>query len=212
MGKPFTYTRLFKPLQIYDARFWVKLENNLLKLEEKLQKNPIEETKFTEYLWHFPLQSKHRVDLHNIIKLIARMSGTKIMWKWGLNETDRPDKLLLIIGENTRVNICIHILNYTIGGIIRYERYLKENESGRSKALGYKTMTTYIGVKVDHRISKILDLMDFPSDVLYDRVRTNRLENYVMGRYKLDYKKYGQLTNLYENAISKTFHPKRMMI
>jgi hypothetical protein len=212
MGKPYTYTRLFKPLKTYDYRFWVKLENNLVHLEEILETYPIEETKFSESLWYFPLQSKHRRDLYNIIILIAKMTGTKIMWKWGINEFDQQEKLLLIIGENTRVIICTHILDYALEGIFRFEDYLKNTEKGKSRALGYKTITSYVREKVFERVSKVLDLMTYPSGTINDQIRINRLENYIMGRYKLDYKNYGQLTNTYDNAVSNYFYPRRMML
>ena len=213
MGKPYIYTRLFKQISIYDYRYWEKLDKNLHKLEFIMDNNPPDETHFSEFLWHWPLNAKPQKDLYNIIKLISRVTRVKLMWKWGMgyNET-RDRQSLLIVGEYTRVIICNHVLNYTIEGILRFEDYLKKTERAKSKALNYKTITTYINWKISRELVKIFNSMGPTLFTTNGVVQNNRLENYIMGRYKLDYKNYGQLTNTYDNAVSQYFHPKRMML
>jgi len=213
MGKPYLYTQKFKQLGTYDYRFWGKLKTNLLSYHEYSGNNPIVETEFAHMEWIFPQNSKPRKDLYNIIIIIAKLTGTKIMWKSGLNDK-YPEaetyQFFLIIGEKTRIIICNHILNYTIEGIFRFEDYLRRNERNRAKALGYKTITSYLNLKVSQRIYHIIDIMDW--HIEEDQIKMRRLENYIMGRYKLYYKRYGQITNTYSNVISKYFYPKRMML
>jgi len=211
MGKPYTYTRIFKPLQTYDYRFWKLLEKNILNYGEVIKNNPIPESKFSMGYWYWPFESKPCKNLYNIIIKIAKLTGVKIMWKLGINETlDKEFQYLVVIGENTKVIICIHIVDYTIGGIFRFEDYLRNTERGKAKLSGYPSIIPYIRLKIWNRVKHIEYVIDY--FIEEDEKKIRRLENYIMGQYKLDYKKYGQNTNSYTNALSTYFYPKRMML
>jgi hypothetical protein len=213
MQKPFIYTRFFRSLKTYDHRFWGKFENNLVNFISFQNQNPIEFTDFDEREWHWPNNNFPREDLYNIIILIAKILKVKIMWKREISffgNDHEIRKSLLIIGERNRTIICCHLLVYVIDGILRFEDFIKKNEWELAKTKGFPSRIKYAKTLTKVHVWRILSL--FALSQIEDKVYKVRLENYIMGQYKLDYKNYGQEQNAYWNAVSKTFYPKRMML
>lgn len=210
MGKPYLYTVRFKPLGTYDQRFWVMFRKNIINYYNYEYDNPIERTPFDHLIWFFPLYIEPRSDLYAIIIYIAKFTRTKIMFKEFLIE-DQIKKGFLIIGERTRMIICRHILNYAIEGILKHEDWLRKNKKDWAKAHGWTSIMRFCRSITFSKLDEVI----YPIIALYtinDPSYINRLNNYIMGQYKLDYKNYGQFQNAYYNAVSKRFYPRRMML
>lgn len=209
MQHPFTYTRFFRPLKTYDYRFWGKFENNLANFIRFNNDNPMEFTDFDERVWNWPHDSLPRPDLYNIIKLIAKITKVKVMWKNGI-KGPAVYSYLLLIGERNRVIVCHHVLTYAIEGIFLFEEFLKKNEWEKAKVKGFPSRLKYARTITGIYVDRIM--MIFALSQVEDKAYKARLENYIMGQYKLDYKQYGQEVNAYWNAVSKTPHTNRMML
>jgi hypothetical protein len=212
MQKPYVYTRLFKPLSTYDYRFWDKLEINLAKYITYVELVPIQKSTVRSLEWEFPFGEKPDQDLYNIIILIAQVTGTKIMFKYEIKDPDTLKEKFLIIGENTRVVICYNILNYTLEGIIRFMVWVRKNEPGKAKVKGWSSMTRYIKAIVWDRTTNIIEKFTPLAERIRDKQSEVNLEQFIMEKFKLEYKQYHQSTNMYYNAISKSFRHRRMML
>ena len=211
MQKPFIYTRIFRYLRTYDHGFWGKLEKSLIRYAYFEEENPIEFTNWDERRWHWPFYSEPREDLYIIIILIAKMTKTKIMWGEYLDlEDNQVKEHLTVIGEKNRVIICCHILNYLVEGILRFEDYVKKHDWGCGQFLGFSSRKVYARSITEKKLHSVtsLTVLNKPEDLSYKA----RLENYIMGQYKLDYKKYGQEQNAYWNAVSRIPYTNRMML
>jgi len=162
--------------------------------------------------WEFPFGEKPDQDLYNIIILIAQVTGTKIMFKYEIKDPDTLKEKFLIIGENTRVVICYNILNYTLEGIIRFMVWVRKNEPGKAKVKGWSSMTRYIKAIVWDRTTNIIEKFTPLAERIRDKQSEVNLEQFIMEKFKLEYKQYHQSTNMYYNAISKSFRHRRMML
>ena len=212
MGKPYKYTRLFKYPKTYPHKFWGLLEKDLINLIEYQKIDPIDKSKYNQIRWDLVInmKSESSKDLYNIIKLIAKSTGTKIMWLTTMKSFIGFQNILLIIGEENKIMICKYILDFMYKGITQFQDYARNNERERIKRLGYDSMVQYVNLKVSQNLSRIHTSVRFKIDENDYELR--KLENYIMGQFKLDYKRYHQITNIYTNALSKHFHHRRMML
>jgi len=212
MQKPYLYTRLFKPLSTYDYRFWDKLEINLGKYIRYVTLAPIEKSTIRSLSWEFPYDSRYNSDLYNIIILIARVTGTKIMYRYEIKDPDHLKETFWVIGENTRVIICYNILNYVFEGIVKFSVWVRKNEAGKLRVRGWSSMTRYINSLIMDRIAHIIEVINPMAESIRDKQAEVDLEQNIMEKFKLQYKNYHQSTNMYYNAISRTFKHGRMML
>lgn len=212
MQKPYLYTKSFKSLSTYDYRFWDKLQINLEKYIRYVTLAPIEKSTIRSLKWEFPYDSHYNEDLYNIIILIAKATGTKIMYRYEIKDPDNLKEVFWIIGENNRVIICYNILNYVFEGIVKFSVWVRKNEAGKNKTLGWSSMTRYINSLVMDRIANIIETIGPSVELIRNKQAEVDLEQNIMEKFKLQYKNYHQSTNMYYNAISRTFKHGRMML
>jgi len=207
----YQYTKYFKPSPFYDERFTGRFIKNYSKFISDVNQIPPEFTDFSHIEWAYPYPFPIKDDLYNILYIISKSLRVKLMWRTFV-KGDGPftEEGFYVIGEKTRIGLWQYVVDFYLNAIKTYGDWLKVAHYGKSKVKGYKDIRVYVREKVNEEMKLVYDTIN--NQIEWDEAYERRLENYIMGRYKLDYKNYGQSTSLYYNAVSREFHHKRMML
>lgn len=212
MDIKYNYTRYFQPSGTYNLRFTKRFINQLGSLDNELRTNPPTNNHYTYIHWVVPYSQPLSNDYYIILYNFAKLCQVKLQWYTDI--TKRDGKSIRIIGTQTRVNICHHLLEHFFKGHIQFGQWLKVNCKQESKKANYKDVRLYaskqLAIQRDTICIYIKSLLEVDSD---NREKTEKhLENWILEFYKLDLKNYNTINKLYNHAISTKFYHKRMLL
>lgn len=206
----YTYTKYFQPSKVYDKSFTKKVIKAIDNLNRELEDTPLKQTQFKGSEWVPPYHKPYLNKYNNIIYAFAKLIKVKVMYKDILDIYNEPMKSLLFIGEFRRVKIMNWVTDYYFRGMFSYDQWIKVNLKEEATRHDTHDIRQYASQLVKEQL-----------DILYKHIKSilvedlkykNRLENYIMGQYKLDYKKYKTDDHIYSHAVNTYYHHRRMLL
>lgn len=208
MQSLYNYTRYFKPSQVYTKEFIPKFYNNFNTFHLYLCHHPIVKTPYAWQSLALPNQKHFQPRYYPLLRVVARYCGVKLMWyKLFSSNLSHNYKSVLIIGEQTRIGLCSHIIEHLITGLEEVKKHIiktKEPSPCRTRAFAKECILEWVG-RITQRIGAL-------ARVVTDMDRTYKLEKHVMSQYKLDFKKYHTKIPTYHQAISRNIFKERRML
>lgn len=205
MQKIKKYISHFATNKVYDQSWIEQYIDSFDNLHKTLFHNlPIEDFDFDYLEWSTPYFKPIRDDYYNILYNMASYCKVKVMWRNRVEQDGELNRVLWIIGSKTRIKIFDIMITKWYNGIYNVEQKLKTNKTD------FENLTGNIKEELIRFEDMIISVLRINTKIDYGYIL--RLETYVMGRFKLDYKKYHTDHKEYAHAISKRFHHRRMVL
>jgi hypothetical protein len=215
MQNLYKYTRYFQPAESYDEHFTQHFIVYVEAMLREMRDDPIEKSEIHSIDFTMPSQNKVRDEYYNILCILAKLTKVKLMWKNILShDTHQVIRGLTIVGEIKRIKICNHIMSYYFRAYFMYKQDIKSKGAGVARQAGFKDVRNYSSnLLLKQRVMLRKALIDaLATDIKYE----SWLESIVKEKHRLDYKRYikaeARAQSVYEHAISRTFHHRRMLL
>lgn len=201
----------FSPLFLIPHKEWFSSSKILHEaLEFTLNHGVSDINDFDSEIVYYPIQSDfNNPYFYYILYNLSRFFKVKVMWNDYIDRDDlsKINKGFKVFGNvNTIVIFSVIIIKF-FGKSHRHKSWYLDNTE---RLVGYKNIRTQYKEELNH----FYDLVNKTIEGLLpkeDNTYNYRLENWIMGVEKLNYKSY-KGNNLYQHAISKNYQHKRMLL